>query len=416
MSAICLAVLSCLSASVSATPDFAAYAGNYRLSGNEVIAIAEWELDPGSAHVLAFTNLKTGRIGVLTEVSADEFALHQGLLAGPQVAAIHFVRSRDRVIALIYTPSAGRALRAQHVDTQREELSIDAGDVKLGATLYLPEGRGPFPVIVIVPAGAVGRTASATFPNFFVAEGFGVLVYGRRPGSARFTRYATDAVAMVEYLRRRADVDTRNIGLWGHSQGGWVSLIAASQSRAISYVIDHSGMLLPAWQQELYRVGAEARADGVTEEDVARAVEFEARMMTVAASGKAWPEIVETMRANRQAPWMELVYKPDSLAELQLVWANDFSFDPRAFAGLVHQPVLALFGGLDKSTPIESAANLANVMPEREKLTIEFFPTANHAFLEARTGGNAEIPTLSRFAPGMFASMRRWLHSNIRGQ
>lgn len=416
MSAICLAVLSCLSASVSAPPDFTAYAGNYRLSANEVIAIAEWELDPSSPHVLAFTNLKTGRIGVLTELGADEFALHEGLLAGPQVAAIHFVRSRDRVIALIYAPSGGRALRAQHVDTRREELSIDAGDVKLGATLYLPDGRGPFPVIVIVPAGAVGRTASATFSNFFVAEGFGVLVYGRRPGSAHFTTYAADAVAMVEYLRRRADVDARNIGLWGHSQGGWVSLIAASQSRAISYVIDHSGMLLPAWQQELYRVGAEARADGVIEEDVARAVEFEARLMTVAATGQGWPEIVKTMRASAQAPWMELVYKPDSLAELKRVWANDFSFDPRAFAGLVHQPVLALFGGLDKSTPIESAANLANVIPEREKLTIEFFPNANHAFLEARTGGNAEIPTLSRFAPGMFASMRRWLHSNVRGR
>src|SRR3984893_17512272 len=98
MSAICLAVLSCLSASVSATPDFTAYAGNYRLSANEVIAIAEWELDPSSAHVLAFTNLKTGRIGVLTELGADEFALHEGLLAGAQRAAIHFARSRDHVI------------------------------------------------------------------------------------------------------------------------------------------------------------------------------------------------------------------------------------------------------------------------------------------------------------------------------
>ncbi|MDP9203111.1 MAG: alpha/beta fold hydrolase [Gemmatimonadota bacterium] len=416
MSAICLTIFSFLSASIGATPDFPAYVGNYRLSANETIAIAEWELDPSSPHVLAFTNLKTGRIGVLTEVSNDEFSLREGLLAGSQVAAIRFVRSGDRVIALIYASSGGQPLRAKRVETRREEPTVDAGDVRLGATLYMPARGGPFPVIVIVPAGAVGRTAAATFPNFFVAEGFGVLVYDRRPGSAQFTTYAADAVATVEYLRRRADVDARNIGLWGHSQGGWVSLVAASQSRAISFVIDHSGMLLPAWQQELYRLAAEARADDVAREDVVRALAFEERLMKVAAKGEGWLEVAETMRADEKASWMELVYKPGSLDELQRVWRNDFSFDPQPFAGRVHQPVLALFGGLDKSTPIESAANLANAMPDREKLTIEFFPTANHAFLEAKTGGNAEIPTLSHFAPGMFASMHRWLRANIRVQ
>jgi dienelactone hydrolase len=409
-----VALLSFLSTSLPAAPDFTAYAGNYRIAPNEAIAIAEWELDPGSPHVLAFTNLKTGRIGVLSELGGDEFALHDGLLAGSQVASIKFIRSRDRVIALIYAPSSGLSLRAQRVATRREDVTVDAGDVRLAGTLYLPPGHGPFPVIVIVPAGAVGRTASATFPNFFLAEGFAVLVYDRRSGSAPFTTYAADAVAAVEHLRRRADVDAKNIGLWGHSQGGWVSLVAASQSPAISFVIDHSGMMQPAWQQELYRLAAEANADGVAADDVARAVAFETRLMTVAANGQGWPEIAETMRANEKAPWMELVYKPASLDELQRVWRNDFSFDPRPFAARVHQPVLALFGGLDKSTPIESAGNLENAMMSKGKLTIEFFPTANHAFLEAKSGGNGEIAVLSHFAPGMFGSMHRWLREILR--
>ena len=413
---ICVAVLSLLSGSIAPTPDFTAYAGNYRLAENEMIAIAEWEIDPSSPHVLAFTNLRSGRVGVLTEAGKDEFSLREGLLAGSQVARIRFIRSRDRVIALTYTPSGGQPLRAQLVETRREGLTVDAGEVRLGATLYLPPGHGPVPVIVIVPAGAVGRTAAATFPNFFIAEGFGVLVYDRRPGSALFTTYAADAVAAVAHLRRRPDVDARKVGLWGHSQGGWVSLVAASQSPTIAFVIDHSGMLVPAWQQELYRLAAEARADDVALEDVARAVAFETHLMTVAAKGQGWPELAETMRINAQASWLELVYKPSSLDELQRVWRNDFSFDPRPFAGHVHQPVLALFGGLDKSTPIESAANLANAMPDRQKLTIEFFPTANHAFLEAKTGGNAEIPTLSHFAPGMFKSMHQWLAANVRGR
>jgi hypothetical protein len=255
--------------------------------------------------------------------------------------------------------------------------------------------------------------AAATFPNFFLDEGFGVLVYDRRSAPALFTTYAADAVAAAEYLRRRSDVDPRNVGLWGHSQGGWVSLVAASQSSAISFVIDHSGMLVPAWQQELYRLAAEAQADGVRPADVASAVEFETRLMDVAATGRGWPGLAKMMNVEEKAPWMSLVYKPKSLAELQQVWQTDFSFDPRRFARGVRQPVLALFGGLDKSTPIESAANLMQAVPNKERLTIEFFPTANHAFLDARTGGNAEIPSLSHFAPGMFASMRRWLRTRV---
>jgi hypothetical protein len=52
-------------------------------------------------------------------------------------------------------------------------------------------------------------------------------------------------------------------------------------------------------------------------------------------------------------------------------------------------------------------------MPSNTRLTEMFFPTANHAFLDATTGGNHEIPNLQRFAPGMFEAMRRWLRSNV---
>ncbi|HMG13400.1 MAG TPA: hypothetical protein VK571_09500, partial [Gemmatimonadaceae bacterium] len=201
-----LTLLSFVSTSIAAAPDFTAYAGNYRVAPGEVIAIAEWELDPASPHMLAFTNLKTGRIGVLSEFGADEFALHEGLLAGPQVASIRFIRSGNRVIALTYTSPGGPTLQARRSATRQENASVDVGLVRLAGTLYLPEGRGPFPVIVIVPAGAVGRTASATFPNFFLAEGFAVFVYDRRPVSAPFTTYASDAIAVVDHLRHRADV------------------------------------------------------------------------------------------------------------------------------------------------------------------------------------------------------------------
>ena len=388
------------------------YAGNFSLPDRTVLGVAEWEIDPGSPHVLAFTNLRTGRFGVLTPTGGDTFALNAGVLAGPVVATVVFRQSAGGVTGLQFTPSGTRTSIATRARTRGEELVINTTGPKLGATLLLPAGAGPFPAIVIVPAGALGRRAAATFPNFFLSQGFAVLIYDRRPAvdSDPFETYATDAITAVDVLRGRRDIDRSRIGLWGHSQGGFVSLVAASMSPSVAFVIDHSGMVLPAWQQDLYRIAAEAQADGVAPADIRAALDFEEEMFRVGRTGVGWDSLAEKMRVSSSAPWMDLVYKPKSLASLQAVWSNDFTFDPRPYAARVRQPVLALFGGLDRSTPIESAANLANAMKGPPTLTISFFPTANHAFLDAVTGGNAEIPTLSRFAPGMFDVMSGWLH------
>ena len=132
--------------------------------------------------------------------------------------------------------------------------------------------------------------------------------------------------------------------------------------------------------------------------------------MTIAQTGTGWDELAAQIRDAGPA-WREMVYRPSSLEELQRTWREDFSFDPRPYAARVSQPVLALFGGLDRSTPIESAANLKRALGSDARLTEEFFPTANHAFLDAVTGGNGEIPQLTRFVPGMFSAMRKWLRS-----
>ncbi len=388
------------------------FAGNFNLPDGTILGVAEWEIDPGSPHVLAFTNLRSGRFGVLTPAGRDTFALNAEVLAGPVVTTVVFRQFNGSVADIQITPREAPTRIATRARTRSEELVIGVGGPRLGATLLLPPGSGPFPAIVIVPAGALGRTAAATFPNFFLSQGFAVLIYDRWPAvdSDPFETYAADAITAVEVLRRRRDIDHSRIGLWGHSQGGFVSLVAASMSPSVAFVIDHSGMLLPAWQQDLYRIAAEAQADGVAPADIRAALDFEEEMFRVGRTGVGWDSLAEKMRVSASALWMDLVYKPKSLASLQAVWSNDFTFDPRPYAARVRQPVLALFGGLDKSTPIESAANLANAMKNSPTLTISFFPTANHAFLEAVTGGNAEIPTLSRFAPGMFDVMSGWLH------
>ena len=385
------------------------YVGNYRLGSDHILAIAEWELDPQAPRVLAFTDLRSGRIGRLNPAGEDEFSLPSALLSGDEAARLKFLRANGVVTAAVFAEVNKAPRRAARVATRAHEVTIETGNTRLKGTLSLPPGKGPFPAVVMVPAGALGRTAVAIFPNFFLSRGFAVLAYDRRKETAALETYAADAVAAVELLRGRAEIDARRVGLWGSSQGGWLSLVAAGASPSVAFVIDYAGMLVPAWKQESYRIAAEGADRGASLETVQHAVAFHERMMRVAASGEGWSEI-ERLLAEKPAPaWHALVYKPSSLAELQRVWRDDFSFDPRPFAARVRQPVLALFGALDHSTPIESAAHLAHALRPSGKLTVGFFPTGNHALLDAKTGSNSEIPSLTHFAPGLLDEMSRWL-------
>jgi hypothetical protein len=96
-----LGLVLCSVAVVAWGDDLSRYTGNYRL-GERVLAIAEWETDPAAPHVLAFTDLRSGRFGVLTESGANTFALHEGVMAGPVRAHIRFVTQGDRVSGLVF--------------------------------------------------------------------------------------------------------------------------------------------------------------------------------------------------------------------------------------------------------------------------------------------------------------------------
>ncbi|TMQ70138.1 MAG: alpha/beta fold hydrolase [Candidatus Eisenbacteria bacterium] len=383
--------------------------GNYRLAVDHVIAVANWEVDPASPHVLLFTDFRTGRIGVLREAGKDEWVLPTRLMSEDEEARLRFARRAGRIVSLVVTEPGQPSRRAERIALRSHEVSFGRGASALRGTLWFPPGDGPFPAIVVVPAGAVGRAAAAPFVHFFLSEGFAVLAYDRRAERAPFPTYADDAADAVEMLRRRPEIDPRCVGLWGHSQGGWLALIAAARSKTAAFVIDHSGMMVPAWRQELDRLEAEALADSVPIETVHEAVGFETRLMRVAASGEGWAQIAAELDVKPARAWRALVIRPASLAELQEVWRDDFSFDPRPFVAGLRRPVLALFGGLDRSTPIESASQLVRSVGPAGTVEVDFFPTADHAFLDASTGGNAEIPQLRRFAPAMFDTLRRWL-------
>jgi len=141
--------------------------------------------------------------------------------------------------------------------------------LSLEATLYLPDGAGPFPLVVLShgtprdPGRRVsqGRIRYASQSWEFVNLGFAVVIpmrrgYGNSEGEyaeaegrcdqALFyeagLESARDLLATVRFMATRPFIDPRRIILAGHSSGGFASLALASQGfPGLAAVINFGG-------------------------------------------------------------------------------------------------------------------------------------------------------------------------------
>jgi acetyl esterase/lipase len=113
------------------------------------------------------------------------------------------------------------------------------GHRPLELDLYLPEGVGPWPVIVYVHGGGWQRGSrrdpppllDADFYDGIAAQGFAVAAIDYRlSGEARFPAPAQDVRAAVGWVRDHAAdyrLDPGRVFLWGDSAGGHLALLAA---------------------------------------------------------------------------------------------------------------------------------------------------------------------------------------------
>ena len=88
-----------------------------------------------------------------------------------------------------------------------------------------------------------------------------------------FTDLATDGLAGVAWLKARGDINPKQIGVWGLSQGGWLGPLAASKSRDIAFVMAVSGPGVSPAEQMVFYYANELRARGMSDQDVDAASE-----------------------------------------------------------------------------------------------------------------------------------------------
>jgi dipeptidyl aminopeptidase/acylaminoacyl peptidase len=355
--------------SVAAASDLRAAVGAYRFADGSVVSLVEQD---GS---LRLVDYRSGALRQLTERSLGSF------VGGPGVSVAQPVSVR---VALVATAKGhvtglrrdGRV--ASRLPLVTEHATLSSGGIRLAARLVRPPGRGPFPAVVIVP-GSVPAHADTydLWALFFVSRGFAVLSYDKRgvgASTGHYVRAATDAnlralagdaLAAVDWLRRRPDIDSMRIGLSGGSQAGWTIAIAAARSPHVRFAAVQSGPAMSVGRQLAY--GA-ATKDGLLAPD-------------------------------------------DEQIHAALDGVADSGYDPGPDLTALRIPVLWQQGAVDRRmyTP-ETLANLSAIESVgTHAFTVHVYPGGAHSLRLTANGTIAQERASPGFVPGVFRDLADWL-------
>jgi len=294
--------------------------------------------------------------------------------------------------------------------------------IRLAGTLTYPDGKGPFPAVLLIAGSGPSNRDESVFghkpfwvlADYLTRRGITVLRYDKRglgastgnPATATMEDYADDALAGVEYLKTRKDVDPERIGLIGHSEGGTIAPMVANRSPNVSFVVLMAGDGVAGEQILLLQGAAIARAMGA---DNAVVAEQRARQLEIFALIKQNPDD-ETARQKLHKYFTDLIDAmteeqrramgdPEAFIQGQIAfavnpWMRHFlTYDPAAALRKLRVPVLALNGSKDTQvTPTENLAVITAALKESgtTDVTIRELPDLNHLFQTAITGAPQE--------------------------
>lgn len=288
-------------------------------------------------------------------------------------------------------PAVGDPVGVPSGNVVLDEVAVDVGDETLEGLVYAPAGTsavddeiggttaGPeslrYPAVVFLHgAGTKDRSGFAEQATHLARSGVVALVLDRRTdGYSTWHRdyeaMAGDALAGVELLRARPDVDPERVGLFGESEGSWVAPIAAAKDPDVAFMVLVSAPIVSPAQQATYATLMaleDLNAPDPVERAVAKGIGLS---MTV-------PNLLEYA-----------------------------TFDVLPYLERTEQPILMAFGTEDDAVPIVQAAE--KVANANNNLTVRYFEGAQHAI---RIGDE-----FGPFADGYLDLLPSWIHAAVNG-
>lgn len=308
--------------------------------------------------------------------------------------------------SLVTAPAVAQQTAEKATSVLVEDVRIRSGPgVVLAATLRVPAGKSPHPVLLIQSgSGPSKRGGYVPLEHRLNDIGIATIEFDKR-GVGQSTGTLTDTMqdmeadisATIAWLRKRADIDGSRIALLGHSQGAAAVPIIADRDGHIAAIVFLAGpvgqrgtMFLEGMRRQLVEGGhAPDLADRVT---VATG-----RWMEERSQGARANEILEA-RSAVVGEFMHAGFSSENAESATKVLDTPqvlsmYQVAPGTALGHLQIPVLAIFGARDEIVGPQSNAAAAAMADNPKALVLEI-PGANHGF------GYRPLDAPARESPG----------------
>ncbi len=312
-----------------------------------------------------------------------------------------------------------RALRPERPAVRSEDVMFRNGAVTLAGSLVTPARPGPHPAVVWIHGRGGGtREDYIGWARILAERGVASLIFDSRgegrstgdPARSGMADYVGDTIAAVSLLATRPEVDARQIGLRGHSAGGWIAAQAAATSKTpVAFVMTSSGPAESVRDQQIHVARHLMRQSGVAFSDAEyrEAEAHEALVQDVAYTGKGWDELRRSVDRARPQRWARFVDLPESDDYEDIQWVRRNQYDPGPDLRRIKVPFLAIYGERDYVVPPEE-----NV----EKLRAYLGEAGNSdvtVVVVARAGHSLSAPGELRRLPGQRVENYYWLWPKV---
>ena len=115
-------------------------------------------------------------------------------------------------------------------------------------------------------------------------------------GTATTADFATDTKAGIAYLKTRAEVDPRKIGLIGHSEGAVIAPMIAARDERVAFIVMMAGTGVPGDQVLVAQSEAIEIASGKSPEEAAKDATKEREMVNLVEADKDQADVEKKLR------------------------------------------------------------------------------------------------------------------------
>jgi dienelactone hydrolase len=315
-----------------------------------------------------------------------------------------------------------------------------AKDVKLAGTLTLPRKEGLFPAVALITGSGgqnrdeelMGHKPFLIIADYLTRNGIAVLRFDDRGCFASTGNFKTatthdfseDVESAVKYLQTRKEIDSKKIGLIGHSEGGAIAPMVAARNQDIAFIVLLAGTGIRGDQILLLQQYLIAEASGISKEDTEQAKRFNEGMFSIILQSTGTEQLktdlttyIKQVAKNLPDAAKETYddnFIKASVERMTNPWMQYFiKYDPAPTLEKVKCPVLALNGEKDLQVPAKinlEAIEAALTKGGNKQFTTKAFPGLNHLFQTCTTGLPVEYGQIEEsFSPAVLKEMLEWI-------